>query len=306
MPRIFVVGSLNADLVIASARLPAKGETLAGGDLRIFPGGKGANQAVAAAKLGAAVRMVGALGRDVFADLLLESLRVAGVDTALIERTERSTGAAQITVLPDGENAILLSPGANQDVSPQYVREALADLSADDFVLCQLEIPLDAVAAALECARERGAKAILDPAPAQPLDAALLSLAHIVTPNETEAIPLLGLAPREGVHSLDGIAGTIQQRSRGLVILKLGAKGCFFKLPEQPGILIEGFQVEAVDTTAAGDTFNAALAVSLSSGTDIGTAASFANAAAAVSVTRAGAQSSAPSLEEIEALLARA
>ncbi len=306
MARIYVVGSLNADLVISAPRLPVAGETLAGGDLRIFPGGKGGNQAVAAAKLGVSVRMAGAVGRDPFGDLLLESLRDAGVDATSVSRVDRSTGVALITVLPNADNAIVISPGANAALTPAAVHDALAEMAAGDVLLCQLETPLEVVRTALEFARGRGVVSVLDPAPAQPLDDSFLALPSLLTPNETEAVALLGVDASEGVYGIDEIAERLQARSGGPIVLKLGEKGCLIKAPRTPGVLLEGFQVEAVDTTAAGDTFNGALAASLLGGADLAAAASLANAAAAVSVTRAGAQSSAPSLDEVDKLLEHA
>lgn len=298
MGRILVVGSLNADLVCRAERLPTAGETLTGGDLDTFPGGKGANQALAAARLGVATTLAGAVGVDALGDLVLASQREAGVSCTGVRRSDRPTGVALITVLPDGRNAILLSPGANASVSAADAREACQTLGPGDVLLCQLEIPVEAVIAALGAARDRGATTILDPAPAQPLDEGALALADILSPNETEAATLTRLplsTPPETV------AAELQRRGAGAVILKLGSRGCFVH-SQGTAVSLPALEVEAVDTTAAGDVFNAALAVCLVEGKDLETAARFATAASAVSVTRMGAQPSAPTRAEVEAM----
>ena len=271
------------DLVIRVPRFPVAGETLAGGDLELHAGGKGANQACAAAKLGGAVLFIGCVGRDAFGERLTASLRDAGVHTGHLRKADRATGCASIYVTAEGQNSIVISPGANADVSAADVQVALADLTCDDLVLLQLEIPLETVRSALEAAKAVGATSILDPAPAQKLSADLLRLVSILTPNETEA-------------------GVLEERGAGTVILKLGASGC--QIHEGSGnIKVRGFSVDAVDTTAAGDVFNGALAVGLAEGLTMAAAARFANAAAAISVTRAGAQTSIPARAEVDAFL---
>ncbi len=301
MPRIFVLGSLNADLVVDVPRPVQPGETLAGGGLTIFPGGKGGNQAVAAARLGAGTVMVGQVGRDTFGDFLLDRQRDAGVMTTGVGRCDRASGVALISVFPDGENSIVISPGANATVTPRLVQERLAGLEAGDFLLCQLEIPLDAVEAGLRLARGRGAVTLLDPAPARPLAPELLRLVDYLTPNQTEAAILLDEPDLETEPVEPALAAASRLRASGArnVVLKLGRLGCC-GLVGGDSVAAEGFAVEAVDTTAAGDTFNAALAVALSEGRAFESAARFANAAAAISVTRSGAQSSAPSRAEVE------
>ena len=305
MPRIFVLGSLNADLVVAIPRPVRPGETLTGGELSIFPGGKGGNQAVAAARLGAEAVMVGQVGCDAFGDFLLDRQRDAGVMTGGIGRCGRASGVALISVFPDGENSIVISPGANAAVTPRLVRERLAAIEAGDFLLCQLEIPLDAVEAGLRLARGRGAVTMLDPAPARPLAPELLSLVDYLTPNQTEAALLLDEPGLETGQVEQALAAAVRLRASGArnVVLKLGRRGCC-SLVGGDSFAAEGFVVETVDTTAAGDTFNAALAVALSEGQAFGSAARFANAAAAISVTRRGAQSSAPTRTEVAQFLA--
>jgi ribokinase len=302
--RIYVAGSLNIDLVIQMDRLARPGETLAGSDLILIPGGKGANQACAAAKLGGRTTMIGQVGSDAFADPLLSSLRSAGVDTSGVSRAECSTGAACISVLPSGENAIVISPGANARVTPEFALSRLQELGPGDIVLLQLEIPIPTVQAVLAHARQRGATAILDPAPARPLSSELLARVTYLTPNESEACLLLGRAGSSIRDEAEAREVATQLRALGpaSVILKLGALGCYLATQSFFGP-ISGFAVDAVDTTAAGDTFNGAFAVALSEGLPLVEAARFANAAAAISVTRLGAQSSIPDRVEAAAFL---
>ncbi len=303
MSRIYVVGSLNADYVIAVERVPRVGETLSGGDLAVYPGGKGANQAAAAARLGAAVRMIGQIGDDASGRFLLDSQTAAGVDVSGIGESPGASGCALICVLPDGRNSIVVSAAANARLTPRAVRERLAELRRGDFVLCQLETPLETAAAALRAARDAGAKTILDPAPARALAADILRGVDILTPNETECAVLLGAPPPADAAQAAAAATGLRALGPAAVILKLGERGCLIADERAPRV-IEPFRVEAVDTTAAGDTFNAALAARLDAGDDIDAAARWANAAAAVSVTRQGAQTSAPSRAEVEKLLA--
>jgi ribokinase len=248
--------------------------------------------------------MIGQLGADAFAEPLLMSLQNAGAGTTRIGRAEGSTGAASISVLPNGENAIVISPGANAKVTPDFALSSLQDLQPEDLVLLQLEIPIATVRAVLEHASARRATTLLDPAPAQSLPRELLANVGFLTPNESEACLLLN---RSGSSIRDtGEAAEIATELRTLgpksVILKLGSLGCFIADDAFFG-LVPGFTVEAIDTTAAGDTFNGAFAVAISEGADIREAASFANAAAALSVTRLGAQSSIPTRSEVTAFL---
>ena len=301
---LFVLGSLNADLVIRADRLPAPGETLHGSDLSVYPGGKGANQACAAARLGAQVEMHGFVGHDVFGDLLLESLKNRGAGSAGVERSERATGSASITVLPNGENAILLSPGANASVTAQWVESVTTKLSAGQLVLCQLETPFAGVEALLRISSEKGARVILDPAPARKLGPETLSLAEIVTPNQAECAVLLdseGQPPRTFQDGLEACRG-LHDRGVRTAIVKMGDLGCVVSDGDQ-SFTVAAHEVEPVDTTAAGDTFNAGLAAALARGSQLRAAVEFGNAAAALSVTRPGAQNSAPSRVEVERLL---
>lgn len=303
--RIVVVGSLNMDFVVGVEHLPAPGETVIGHSFRMIAGGKGANQAYAAARLGGRVTMAGRVGYDLFGDQLKAGLAAAGVEISEVHATRSEpTGVALIWVDRTGQNSIVVAPGANGSLT--LAEEAARRLfRGAALALLQLETPLAAVAAALAAARAEGVRTILDPAPAQPLTSELLALVDILTPNESEARILLGKPPgRIPAAERPAAARALRARGSQTVILKLGDEGCFLagaggerQLP--------AFAVTAVDTTAAGDTFNAALAVALAAGEPLEAAAHFANAAAAVSVTRAGAQSSAPSRPEVEALLRR-
>ena len=307
MGHIVVVGSLNMDFVVAVDRLPAPGETVLGGGFRMIPGGKGANQACAAGRLGGSsvgVRMVGRVGYDIFADHLKASLSAAGVDVSAVHASRtQPTGVALISVEKSGQNSIVVASGANDALEASDVEAMRPVMRGAKYVLFQLETPLKTVAAALKLAREEGAKTILDPAPAQVLSPELLRLVDILTPNETEASILLGLPPgRVSREEAPKLAGLLRQTGPGAVVLKLGEQGCFY-LDEDLALPSPGFRVAAKDTIAAGDTFNAALAVALAEGRAIEDALRFANAAAAISVTRAGAQASIPSRAEVERFL---
>jgi ribokinase len=304
MKRIVVLGSLNIDLVFPVERLPRPGETLVGGDLAVFEGGKGANQACAAGRLGGAVTMIGQVGADSFAARLIETLRAAGVDTSGIGVSGRPTGSACISVLPDGENAIVISPGANATLSPEIALERLGAVLSYDFVLGQLETPMETIVAVFAEARRSGATTILDPAPVQPLPAELIPYLDFITPNQIEAAALLGRTNDSIVNFDDARAAADSLLSAGYrgVVLKLGPLGSYVATGKLSAA-VPAFEVAAVDTTAAGDTFNAAFAVSLAEGAPIVEAALFANAAAAISVTRRGAQNSIPARAEVNSLL---
>ncbi|HEY3441120.1 MAG TPA: ribokinase [Paludibaculum sp.] len=303
---LVITGSLNMDFVVQVDRLPAPGETTMGSNFQMIPGGKGANQACAAGRLaqGAPVRMVGCVGADPFADHLKASLETAGVDVSTVHTSAtRPTGVALIWVEQSGQNSIVVAAGANGELTPSGVASARAAYDGAAGALFQLETPLAAVEAAMAVARAAGARTILDPAPARALPASLLQQVDILTPNEGEACILLGRGPaRVTFAESSEIAAALRALGVGAVILKLGDQGCFYSGPEGE-FAAPGFAVQAVDTTAAGDTFNAGFAVALAEGMDIESALRFANAAAAISVTKLGAQSSAPSRAEVDALL---
>ncbi len=301
---IVVFGSLNADLVQAVDRLPKPGETLAGGDLKTFSGGKGANQACAAGRMGARVAMIGQVGNDRLGSLLLDSLQSAGVNTERVGKSDKPIGTAVILVLPNGENLIVISAGANATVTPEVAESGLADLGPRSLLLCQLETSLESVERALSQAKAKGARTILDPAPARQLSPELLHNVDFLTPNENEACMLLGKPPRpvDDDAQAEAVADELMVLGPGTVVLKLGPRGCL--LTTQEGHQwVSGFEVAALDTTAAGDTFNGAFAVALSEGQTLVEAARFANAAGALSVTKPGAQSSIPSREEVDEFL---
>ncbi len=303
-PEIVVIGSLNADLVQNVDRLPKPGETIVGGNLQTFSGGKGANQAYAAGRMGARVSMIGQVGSDGLASLLLQSLQSAGVHTDSVGKVDLSTGAAVILVLPDGENLIVISPGANATVTPGLAAQRLSALSEGSYLLSQLEIPIESVDESLAVAKARGATTILDPAPARELSPDLLRKVDFLTPNETETETLLG-APglkMESDADLELAARAVLALGPRSVVLKLGARGCVIASGEGCQ-RVPGFKVSAVDTTAAGDVFNGAFATALAEGRGVLQAARFANAAAALSVTRPGAQNSVPSRQEAERFL---
>ncbi len=306
-PAVVVVGSLNMDFVVSVEHLPAPGETVLGRDFQMIPGGKGANQACAAGKLGSgsvAVRMIGRVGYDVFADHLKASLSAAGVDVSAVHGTRtQPTGVALIWVDRKGQNSIVVASGANHALPASDVESMRSVFRGAALALFQLETPIDTVSAALALAREEGLRTVLDPAPAQPLPAEMLHRVDILTPNESEALMLLGRPPAR-VSPAEGpeLAAALRNLGPRTVILKLGDQGCFHY--DDTGYWhVPAFPVEVRDTTAAGDTFNAALAVALAEGQPMDRAIPFANAAAAISVTRLGAQASAPARSEVDAFL---
>jgi ribokinase len=306
MSTIVVVGSANMDLVMHVDAIPRRGETIPGSDIALFPGGKGANQACAAAMLGSKTAFVSRVGQDAYGAMLMDSLRQAGVDISAVGRDLRPTGCASIYVLPDGDNSIVISPGANATLDPETALSHLKTLSDKDLVLLQLEIPLASVEAVLGRCKQVGAIAILDPAPARPLPPELLQQVDYLTPNQTEAAILLGRSEAESadLRQLARIARDLRKLGAACVVLKLGELGCYVESATESGH-IPAFPVRAVDTTAAGDVFNAAFAVALSEGQSPLEAARFANAAGAVSVTSHGAQASIPSRDAVERLLDR-
>ncbi|MBI3944320.1 MAG: ribokinase [Armatimonadetes bacterium] len=305
MPRIIVVGSIHTDLVITAPRLPARGETLLGGEFHTFNGGKGANQAVAAARLGGEVWLVGRVGQDLYGDFQRRSLGAAGVRTEFVAADPAAaSGVALITVAPGGDNTIVVAAGASGGCAPEDVDRAADALASADALLLQLEIPLETVAHAARLARRHGVRVILDPAPAQPIPPSLLEAVDLITPNETEAAVLCGADPARPGDPAE-LAACLRERVRGPVLVTLGPEGVLAATDE--GVLrVPAVPVRAVDVTAAGDTFNGALAVALAEGRDIGAAIRWASYAAALSVTRLGAQSSIPTREEVDRFFAKA
>ena len=297
--KLLVVGSINIDLVGSASRIPAPGETILGKSFEVFNGGKGANQAVAIGKLGAPVDMIAALGTDLFTERLLSGLKAAGVDTHAVLKLAGPCGVAQILTSDNGENSILVIPGANHLVSPDYIDTHVDLVRSASMILVQLETPMETVIRLAELAFEAGTPLMLDPAPAQALPEILIQHTTWLTPNETEAQILLGGASLEAAPAAEKL---LAMGARN-VALKLGSQGVYLAGRDLPGQHVPGFPVKPVDTTAAGDCFNAAFAVALTRGKPPAEAARYGTAAAAISVTRAGAQPSLPTAAEVEAFL---
>jgi ribokinase len=305
MPKkLLVVGSINLDLVASSRRIPLPGETVSGNTFNTFPGGKGANQAVAAGKLGAPVSMIGRIGNDAFGTQLRASLEAADVDTKAVEVVPTSSGIALITTAEDGQNAIVVVPGANGELSPRELEKHLPLIREAGIILAQLEIPLGTIELLATIARRENIPLMLDPAPARALPASLLASVDWLTPNETETSTLLqrGGADLRSEDVEDAAQQLLKQGCRN-VLLKLGDRGCYVALGSGERTLVPAYRVKAVDTTAAGDAFNGAFATALLRGSDAIASVKYAAAVAAVSVTRHGAQPSMPTQGEVEAFL---
>jgi ribokinase len=303
-PSIVVVGSLNADFVIRVARFPLPGETLVGQEFTVFPGGKGANQAYAAARLGGAVRMIGQVGNDAQADWLKHSLAAAGVDVTGVRIDPTvSSGIATITIDAQGQNQIVIVPGSNGSFTFDRLRESEPVLVDAGLVLLQFEIPMATVEAAARRAKAAGALVLIDPAPAQPISAELLKMADYLTPNETELAMLTGTAPTSLSRTeAAALARKLLERGARRVLVKLGGQGALL-VAQKDEQFWPAIPVKVVDTTAAGDAFNGAFAVALAEGASELQAGRYATAAAACSVSRAGAQPSMPTRSEVQELL---
>jgi ribokinase len=303
---IVVVGSLNADLVVHVPRFPRPGETLSGDGFARFPGGKGANQAYAAARLGGIVAMVGQVGADDHGAWLAGHLAAGGVDTTCVLRDEQTpTGVALITLDAAGQNQIVLVAGSNGSFTPDRLATIAPMLRGARVVLLQLEIPLDTVIAAARIARQAGAVVILDPAPARDVPDALLALSDYVTPNETELSALTGGGDLRDDDDVRQRAAQLLARGSPGVLVKLGARGAAL-IGARGEHWWPAHVVPVVDTTAAGDAFNGALAVALTEGQTVDLAGRFATAAASIAVTRAGAQTSMPVRDDVHRVLADA
>jgi len=310
---VLVVGSVNVDLVVAAPRLPVPGQTVTGGDVARYQGGKGGNQATAAARLGAGVAFVGAVGADDMGSQARSALAAEGIDITGLVETDRPTGVALIVVDPRAENLIVVAPGANGEVRAPHVTAALCRLAPGprDVVLVCREIPPDGVRAALEMGRHAGATTILNPAPADDLDAATLALADILTPNETELAILAGRGfagddPKAAARQLLASRGTAARQAlvrEPAVVVTLGAAGALIVWPGGAAVTVPAPAVHPVDTTGAGDTFNGALAAGLADGLHLAAAVRRAVAAAALSTTRPGARGGMPTHAELEGFL---
>ncbi|MEU1127382.1 ribokinase [Streptomyces sp. NPDC005899] len=293
MTAIAVLGSTNMDLVACVARAPARGETVTGRELRTVPGGKGANQAVAAARAGGDVVMIGAVGTDEYGSRLRMNLEHAGVDTDLLHTAAGPSGTAHIVVDDEGTNAIVVIPGANGTVTGLGPGEHAA-IAAADLLLLQLELPLSAVLEGARSARARGVRTILTPSPAQPLPAGLLDCVDLLVPNEHEAAALSGC---EDPHA----AAQVLLRRVPQVVVTLGREGCLYAARGGEQVLFPAPEVTAVDTTGAGDTFVGTLAVALGEGRSVPEALAWASSAAALCVQKPGASTSMPYRSEIDA-----
>lgn len=299
MSRIIVIGSSNTDMVIKTEKLPVPGETILGGTFLMNPGGKGANQAVAAARLGGKVTFITKRGNDLFGNQAVGLLMREGIHTQyIVKDMELPSGVALITVDSAGENSIVVAPGSNGNLLQEDIPPVIFDAGKYEILLLQLEIPMDTVEYCAISAYDRGIKVILNPAPARQLSDNLLVHTWLITPNETEAETITGVSITD-IASAERAAGLLQERGVKNVIITLGDSGAFVKSENYTG-LIPGVKVIPVDTTAAGDVFNGALAVAISEGKNIVDAVNFANKAASISVTRMGAQASAPYRNEID------
>ncbi|MDF1574065.1 MAG: ribokinase [Bacteroidales bacterium] len=297
--KIVVVGSSNTDLIIRVSEIPRPGETLLGGEFFMFPGGKGANQAVAAARAGGDVVFIASVGDDPYGEEAIKGYKLDNINTADIKICKGvPSGIAMITISERGENAITVASGANALLSPDDLEETEEPFREADYMLIQLEIPLETVQKAVELCSELDTRVILNPAPAAKLSDAILKHVSIITPNETEAESLTGI-PVTNEQSAAEVADALHKRGIETVIITLGARGAYLSGPGS-GIrkIVPGFSVQAVDTTAAGDVFNGQLAVSLAEGRGLERAVLEAHGAAALSVQKLGAQSSIPRWEE--------
>ena len=301
-PRILVIGSINMDVVLRAEKFPAPGETVVGTDLSLIPGGKGANQAVALSRLGASASLVGCVGMDPWGKELTGKLEENGVDTVYVVSDESlPTGNATIIVDSDGENRIVLIAGANDALRPDHVDAALDAESSCDAILLQLEIPLQTVYHAISAGAARGIPVILDAGPPRAVPLEKLRGVTVLSPNESETEALTGIRPGDLDSAAKAAALLEESTGANEVVLKLGERGALFK-DNGRYELAEAYQVEVVDTTAAGDSFTAALALEHSRGAGIAKAVRRALAAGALAVTRLGAQPSLPTAEEVDRL----
>ena len=295
---IVIVGSVTMDLVTRTPQIPRVGQTLIGTGFHTTPGGKGANQSVAAARLGYPVAMVAKVGDDPYGTALLKNLGDAGVQTEGVEQVAGSSGIAAIFLADSSENSIVVVPGANGNMDRATVDAHAAIIRSAGMVLCQLEIPMETLSYTLAVCAEAGVPVMLDPAPAAALPDAVWKQITWFTPNETEAAFYLG----DGANTEES-ANALLARGLGGVVLKRGSEGAYVAIPGK-GEWVPPFAVPAIDTVAAGDCFNGAFAVALLEGRDPWQAARFANAAAAICVTRRGAQAAMPTRAEVDALIA--
>ena len=303
MSYLVVVGSLNMDLVVQVPEIPKPGETVLGRDFATYPGGKGANQAVAAARLGASVRMVGQVGKDSYADALLENLANEDVNSESVFRDYKSaTGVAMITVDARGQNSIAVASGANFTLTTDQIQQAWGKIEEVDVLIMPLETPPATILEAARLAKDRQAKVVLNPAPARPLTEDLLSLVDVLVPNEHEIFQISDQINQNG-NQVESAARMLISQGVGSVVTTLGGEGVSIIEADQKEVRIPSYPVDVIDTTAAGDSFVAALAVGLADGKSIKDACLYANAVGALTVTKMGAQPSLPTHSEVSDFL---
>ena len=303
--RVVVVGSSNFDVVVNAERPPREGENILATNLRFFPGGKGANQAVAVKRLGAQVRFIGAVGRDIIGDFLVGHLEASGIDTHWVRREpERSSGCAFISIYPSGNNSIVVDPGANRTLTPTDIDDAHEALAGADAVLTVLEIPMETVEAVLRAGRKAGKLTVLDAGPPRQCSPEILRLANIVSPNETE-LEALSRETVRGRESVEAAARKLLGLGAETVVVKMGSDGSMLVTAGR-ATHFPASKIKTVDPTAAGDAFTAALTVRLAMGEKIDEAIRYANLAGALAVTRLGALPSLPTREEVDAFAAGA
>lgn len=303
MTKIVVVGSLNMDLVVQVPKIPKPGETVLGVNFATFPGGKGANQAVAAARLGASVTMIGQVGDDTYGEMLVGNLASEGVNTEFISIDENNaTGVAMITVDEHGQNSIAVASGANFTLTAEDIQSAWEKIGEIDILVMPLETPIETIFKAAELARDQNVPVVLNPAPARSLEPDLLSMVDVIVPNEHEVLQIAGYVD-SGNTSVEDAARTMINLGVNAVVITLGGNGVMI-VDNNPGVMtIPSIKVDVLDTTAAGDSFVAALAVGLIEGKSLRDACYFANAAGAITVTRMGAQPSLPTRAELTEFL---
>ena len=298
MNKIIVIGSSNTDMVVRSEHLPRPGESVVGGGFMMAGGGKGANQAVAVARMGHRVIFAAALGDDMFGDAALSGYQRFGIDTSFIVRKDTPSGVALIMVDSEGQNSISVALGANNSLTIDDVLPALEQIDAGDIVLLQLEIPMATIEAVVAIASAKGAKVILNPAPAATVSENILSKLYLITPNQTEAQTLTGIEVKDEVTA-NLAAQVLCSRGVDRVVITMGSLGAYL-YEDGKGVIIPAKRVAAVDTTAAGDVYNGALCAALAEGMTLVEALNFATKASAISVTRVGAQPSVPTREEVD------